>query len=133
MGSFGEVVDMLYPLFMAEPGSIPHAHNLYLQVVVDLGIPGLIAWLAALFVVVRVSWQSYQYGRKHQDGWTTALGTGFIASQVALMVHGITDAVTWGMVRPAPIVWAMWGMAIATYIVLVMGLKNIPNESAIHN
>ena len=113
MGSYGDVADMLYPFFLSEPGDVPHAHNLFLQVTVDLGIPGLIAWLAVLLVIVFVSWQVYKYGRKGKDGWITALGAGFFTSQVALMVHGLTDAVTWGMVRPAPIVWAIWGLAIA--------------------
>jgi putative inorganic carbon (HCO3(-)) transporter len=48
MGSFGEVADLLYPFFLYTQGSIPHAHNLFLQIAVDLGIPGLIAWLATL-------------------------------------------------------------------------------------
>ena len=129
MGSYGDVADMLYPFFLAEPGSIPHAHNLLLQVAVDLGVPGLVAWLAILLVVVFVSWKVYKYGRKFQDGWITALGAGFFAAQVALMVHGLTDAVTWGMVRPAPLVWVLWGLAIATYITVVPGFSKFSKEA----
>jgi len=34
---------------------------------------------------------------------------------VGLVVNGILDAVTWGMVRPAPLVWLMWGAAMAAW------------------
>jgi hypothetical protein len=30
------------------------------------------------------------------------LGAGLLHSQLALVLHGLTDAVTWGMVRLAP-------------------------------
>ena len=84
------------------PGAIPHAHNLFLQIAVDLGIPGLIAWLAIFLVVIVLSWKLYRYGRIHQNVQSAALGIGLLCSQIALVMHGMTDAVTWGMVRPAP-------------------------------
>lgn len=59
--SFGRVADLLYPFFLAPPGQIPHAHNLYLQVAVDLGIPGRPAWLAVLFTVMVAAWQVYRF------------------------------------------------------------------------
>jgi len=119
MGSFGEVADALYPFFSYSPGAIPHAHNLFLQIGVDLGIPGLIAWLAILLVVIGLSWKLYRQGRLHQNVRCSALGAGLLSSQVALVVHGMTDAVTWGMVRPAPLVWAIWGLAVAGWYVCI--------------
>jgi putative inorganic carbon (hco3(-)) transporter len=117
MGLFGEVADALYPFFSYSPGAILHAHNLFLQIGVDLGIPGLIAWLAILLVVIALSWKQYRYGRVHQNVQCAALGAGLLSSQLALVVHGMTDAVTWGMVRPAPLVWAIWGLAVAGWYV----------------
>jgi len=113
MGSFMRVADLLYPFFLAEPGAIDHAHNLFLQVAVDLGLPGLIAWLSIFGVVALSAWRVYRLGMRIQNGWVAALGAGLLASQLALAVHGLTDAVTWGMVRPAPLVWALWGLAVA--------------------
>jgi putative inorganic carbon (HCO3(-)) transporter len=115
MGAFGSLADALYPYFLAAPGSTPHAHNLFLQVAVDLGIPGLIAWLAIFALVTGCAWQVYRRGRLLQDAWIMALGAGFLGSQLALAVHGLTDAVTWGLVRPAPLVWALWGLAVASW------------------
>ncbi len=86
---------------------------------VDLGIPGLIAWLAILGTVILTAWQVYRYGRETEDGWVAGLGAGLLGSQVALIVGGIMDAVTWGMVKPAPIVWAIWGLTVASWLVYV--------------
>jgi putative inorganic carbon (HCO3(-)) transporter len=114
MGLYGSLADLLYPFFLPEPGTIPHAHNLLLQIAVDLGIPGLVAWLGIFFAVSKAAWDTYRTGQYAQQAQITALGAGLIASLVALMTHGLVDAVTWGMVRPAPIVWALWGIAGAT-------------------
>ena len=118
MGSFGEVADLLYPFFLAAPGKIVHAHNLILQIAVDLGIPGLIAWLSIFFGISFISWQLYRHGMKHNDRLAAALGAGFLGMQTALLIHGMTDAVTWGMIRPAPLVWGLWGTATATWMLL---------------
>ena len=112
MGAFQEVTNALYPI-LSIPGGQPHAHNLFLQVAIDLGLPGLIAWLAMMMLVFCAAWRLYKTGRR-QDNWFLAgLGAGLLAGQVALIVHGLTDAVTWGMVRTAVIVWGLWGLSIA--------------------
>jgi short subunit fatty acids transporter len=41
------------------------------------------------------------------------LGAGLVLSQIALVLNGLTDAVTWGSVRSAPLVWFLWGLAVA--------------------
>lgn len=114
MGSFEQISGALYP-FQNPLWRIPHAHNIFLTVAVDLGIPGLIAWLAVIFVVIATAWQTYKYGLIAGDGLLVTLGVGTVGSQIALMGHGLTDAVTWGMVRPAVFVWALWGISIAAW------------------
>ena len=83
-----------------------------------MGIPGLITWLAALGVIVVSIWKVYTASRRVSNtvilGWVTGLGVGLLCSQLALIVHGVTDAVTWGMVRPAPMVWVLWGLTAAS-------------------
>ena len=111
MGLFKPALDLLYPLFLGSSDKIPHAHNIFLQVAVDLGIPGLVAWLTIFALVVVAAWQLLQRGKRTRDTLTTALGAGLLASQSALAIHGLTDAVTWGMVRTAVLVWVVWGLA----------------------
>jgi putative inorganic carbon (HCO3(-)) transporter len=116
-GLFGNVVDLLYPLFLSAPGKVFHAHNLFLQISVDLGIPGLIAWVSILLIIFVFSVKLYVLGRSSENHFINGVGIGVLCSQVALVVHGIFDAVTWGMVRPAPIVWLIWGIALACWYV----------------
>ena len=125
IGTFGNVADTLYPFFLNSPGSVPHAHNLYLQVAVDLGIPGLAAWLAIWGSVIYSAWKLFQTGIKHSIAWQAALGAALLCTQVAMGVHGLWDAVTWGT-RPAVLVWAIWGTAIAGRYYLKSHLRDIP-------
>jgi len=119
MGSFGYVMDRIFPISDGVAGRVVHAHNLFLQVALDGGIPTVICWLAVLWVGFATSWKVYMHGRKmySRDNWITGMGAGLFCSQVALAVHGFTDAVTWGMVRPVPLVWALWGIAISFWVV----------------
>jgi putative inorganic carbon (hco3(-)) transporter len=113
MGSFENIADLLYPFFMFPPGKIVHAHNLFLQIAVDLGIPGFIAWLSVYLLVIYCSIKVFQFGILKNNTFFAGLGAGLLGSQLALTIHGLTDAVTWGMVRPAPLVWVLWGLAVA--------------------
>ncbi len=125
MGSFESVTSLLYP-FTLEYHEIPHAHNLFLQVAVDLGIPGLIAWLGILanvFIACITLIRS-------REPLLRAAGAGLLASNVALCVHGLTDAVTWGMVRTAPLVWALWGLVLGAATLCATLAQNAPQSSA---
>jgi len=124
IGSFTVVADTLYPFFQYSSGKVAHAHNLFLQVGVDLGIPGLIAWLAILLTVIFVSQHVYYAGRTSQNGLITGIGAALLCSQIALITHGLTDSVTWGMVRPAPLVWVIWGVGIASFT-LIKGNRRV--------
>jgi len=126
MGLYGDVADLMYPFYLHGQGIVTHAHNLLLQVAVDLGLPGLISWLVTFLIVVILSLRIYYYGRRsnHGSGWVVGIGAGLFCSQLALFIHGLTDAVTWGMVRPAPIVWVVWGLVMATWLWLNQDYRN---------
>jgi putative inorganic carbon (hco3(-)) transporter len=131
MGSFKEAADALYPFFRYSPDAVDHAHNLFLQIAVDLGIAGLVAWLAILLTIVMSAWLLYRRGCLHKNVQCAAIGAGVLGSLLALVVHGMTDAVTWGMVRPAPVVWAIWGLAIgARYVCTRSGKMGRPGSPA---
>ncbi|MDP2954674.1 MAG: O-antigen ligase family protein, partial [Chloroflexota bacterium] len=115
MGTFNRVANIMYPFFLAGPeAQIPHAHNLFLQVGVDLGYPGLIAYLAMVLVCIALAWRSYGLSRKRNETSMAALAVGLLGSFVALVVHGLTDAASWGT-KPAVIQWAIMGLAIALH------------------
>lgn len=130
MGLYTEIADVFYPFFLITVDAAPHTHNLFLQVAVDLGIPGLVAWLAILWLVMFGAWQVYKHGRLSGNGWVAGIGAGLLCSQIALMVHGLTDAVTWGMVRPAPVVWGLWGLTMAAWRVLVVESTDLEGQGS---
>lgn len=117
IGTYTRVVDILYPFFNQAPGTVVHAHNLFLQIAVDLGIPGLIAWLAIWILISVAALRLYIQARKDHDDWFVGLGAGLLCSQVALVAHGLMDAVTWGMIKAAPLVWLVWGVAVAASLI----------------
>ena len=52
IGTFGRVAPILYPFFLIGPDTyVPHVHNLYLQAGVELGLPGLVAFMALLTAI----------------------------------------------------------------------------------
>src|SRR3712207_8837439 len=53
--------------------------------------PGLIAWLAILMLATAAAWQVYWNGCIWKNRSVAGLGAGLISSQVALVVHGLTD------------------------------------------
>jgi putative inorganic carbon (HCO3(-)) transporter len=114
MGMAGEVIHRLLPLSLAETNLLPHTHNLYFQVFLDLGLVGFIGWLATLILALSMAWKVYRVGiRTGRASWIAGIGAGLFCSQIALVFHGLSDAVTWGMVRPAPLVWAIWGLVMS--------------------
>jgi putative inorganic carbon (HCO3(-)) transporter len=80
----------------------PHAHNVFLQVAYDFGVPGLIAYLAILGQAARTAWQTY----RRTDGLPRAWAAGALAALVAYHVYGLTDVVALGS-KPG-ILW--WGL-----------------------
>jgi putative inorganic carbon (hco3(-)) transporter len=94
MNTFRKVVPILYPTFLTSAESdIAHAHNHLLQAALDLGIPGLVAymslWLTASVLLVSVHRRSGSIlYRTIADG----LGAGLIAH----FCFSMTDAIPLG-------------------------------------
>lgn len=109
MGNFHRVNELFYPLYVAPPDA-PHAHNLFLQVAVDLGLPGLLAWLGIFGHSLRTAIRAY---RRANSADQRALAAGIMAAQLALAVHGLLDCSVWGVMRTALMVWLVWGLSLA--------------------
>ncbi|MEA3308582.1 MAG: O-antigen ligase family protein [Chloroflexota bacterium] len=108
LGTFREVIWSLYPLFTISPGhDIAHAHNIFLQTAVDVGLPGLLAYLALLSLagVIGVRMARRSAGER-------ALGLGIVAGLMALHIYGLTDALAPGS-KPALVFWIALGLLAA--------------------
>lgn len=109
LGMFNRVIPLLYPYFLIAPDlDIPDAHNLLLQVGVDLGMPGLIAYLAmliCLFVML------IQLLRRRDDALTWTLSAGLLGAFVAILIGGVFAAVNWG-VKLAFVNWLLVALTV---------------------
>ncbi|MCP4359244.1 MAG: O-antigen ligase family protein [Chloroflexi bacterium] len=112
MNNFRRVVHILYPLFLISPDTdIAHAHNHLFQAALDLGIPGLVAYLALWLGMAGMLWHTW---RRSDDVFVRLLVLGFASSLVAYFVYGLTDAVALGA-RPGFIFWFLLGLITALH------------------
>jgi putative inorganic carbon (HCO3(-)) transporter len=102
LGTFRRVVTLLYPLNVPMP-DIAHAHNIFLQVALDIGIPGLIAYLALLGLMVWEAWQA-----AHDESYRV-LAVGILGGTLALHVYGLLDVLALGS-KPAVAFWYSLGL-----------------------
>ena len=114
--TFPVVVDLLYPLFPAGPSVwIPHAHNLFLQVAVDIGLPGFVAFCALLgawggMVGEVLHTARSVEGKRHCE----ILALGLAGGMLAHLVYVITDAITLGE-KSGVIFWVVLGLTAAVW------------------
>ena len=81
-----------------------HAHNIYLHIAVEQGIPSLILFLGILFLIFR---QLFAL-RKRDDFWCSGLfigGSGFL---ISALVYGLADQILHQ--RPLLIFWFLIGL-----------------------
>jgi putative inorganic carbon (HCO3(-)) transporter len=94
MNTFRKVVHVLYPLFLTSPDTdIAHCHNQLLQTALDLGIPGLVAYVALLAAAITMGIRVWRHS---EEGWIRASAQGLVCGLVAQQVFGITDAIALG-------------------------------------
>jgi putative inorganic carbon (HCO3(-)) transporter len=125
MDTFRHIVHVLYPLFLSSPDmDIAHAHNEFLQAALDLGVPGLIAFLSlhmGAFWMLREIWQAVQskeFRAQSQDSQPLpltprpliqALVLGLGGGLLAHMLYGLTDAVALGA-KQGILFWMLLGL-----------------------
>ncbi len=94
MNNFRVVMPRLYPAFSLAPDvDVAHAHNQLLQTALDLGVPGLIAYLALWFGSVFTMTRALRVARARLD---RALLSGVLVGLLAHFCFGLTDAIPLG-------------------------------------
>lgn len=102
----------LYPLLTApreEVLRLTHAHNVLLQLAVDVGLPGLVAYLGIL-ISFGAAWR-LSYAR-FERSVLRAVAVGLLCSMIAYHVYGLFDCLTLGA-KPGLVLWMMWGLTAA--------------------
>ena len=112
IGTFDPVAHVLYPFFLIGPDvQVPHAHNMLLEVAVDLGIPGLVFYVALLSGFAFSAWRAYQKAAKSLRALIVGLTCGMLAHQI----FGIMDAFMLGT-KLGVVMWLFFGLVTAMYI-----------------
>lgn len=112
LGDFSRVAPILYPFFLIGPDTVvPHAHNLFLQMGVDLGIPGLVAFIALLtaFTITAVGTIRQARGTEFAP-----LAIGLFCGFVVYLIHGLLDNITFST-KPGTVIWAILGLTTALW------------------
>src|SRR5439155_23205740 len=71
LGGFSSVIPAIYPYFLSGPETVPHAHNLFLQIGVDLALPGLLAFTLLLFWLFKAGLAGWRKASFQPSGWIT--------------------------------------------------------------
>jgi putative inorganic carbon (HCO3(-)) transporter len=88
----------------------PHAHNTFLQLALDVGIPGLMAYLTLLVLATHLTDRILRIGTSGER----VLGLGLWASLIAIHVFGLTDAIALGA-KVGVFFWWNLGLIAALY------------------
>lgn len=104
LGAFRQVAFRLYPLAFNPRLDIGHAHNIFLQTALDVGLPGLITYLAVIILAGVLGWR---VARRSAALRPAALG--LLAGLVALHVFGLADALALGS-KPGIVLWLYLGL-----------------------
>jgi len=110
LGTFETVLPVMYPVFILGP-KVPHAHNLWLQIGVDLGLPGLVAYTAVLAALACIALHTL-YRTRGQTLEPLALAC--VGAFVVFVVHGLVDHVTFST-KPGTVLWAILGLTVAVW------------------
>jgi len=94
MNAFRKVMPVLYPAFTIPPEvDVASAHNHILQAALDLGIPGMVAYLAIWAATARIL---YYVVRRSVDSFKRVVAQGIGAGLFAQFVFQLTDAIPLG-------------------------------------
>lgn len=91
LGAFRQVAPAIYTTQIPPDYNFGHAHNIYLQVALDTGLPGLVGYLAWMGLAVAVGWRLTR-----ADPERRFLALGFMGAVLALHIFGLTDAMAPG-------------------------------------
>jgi len=109
LGSFPAVIALLYPAFQVIiTADVPHAHNVYLQALAEMGYPGLILYLAFFITLFFVLLRRVRLAA----GWRRSLAVGLLGSLVVVLVHGLVDVPMYSPIS-AIVFWGMFGLMMA--------------------
>lgn len=101
-----------YDFFVQDAGTIIfHAHNMYLHIAAETGIPGLIAFLLLMVGHVRIALTVRHYAA---EKWMRGLMLGIVAAICGLAVNGVTDYIMFN-IQVSMLFWLLNAVVIVVW------------------
>lgn len=88
-----------------------HAHNQFITMGAELGIPGLVAYIA---ILVGTGWMAWVVWKRSKDRWMRVAALGLVAGQAAFHIFGLGDAIPLGS-KPNALFWVSLALLTAIY------------------
>ena len=111
MGTFRVVARLLYPLNVSPTYNISDAHNQFLQVALDLGLLGLIGFMALWFG----AGYSIVYTIRHtRDAFIKVISLGIASCMIGYFVFAFSSIVALGA-KPGVFFWWLLAMAVGIH------------------
>ncbi len=102
-----------YDFFVLDAGTkIFHAHNMYLHIAAEIGIPGLIAFLV---ILVGHAYKAFRLVQKAAERWTRGLMLGVFAALLAIAVSGFTDYVLFS-IQMGMVFWLLNALVVVVWL-----------------
>ncbi len=102
-----------YDFFLNDPATtIYHAHNMYLHIAAEIGIPGLLAFLAVMAGHIRLALEAAQTAA---DRRVSGLMLGMLTAFLSLAVGGLTDYIMFNP-QMAMLFWLLSALTAAVYL-----------------
>lgn len=116
-------VRALYPVPGYETRVLPHAHNEWIQIAADLGLPGLLVFASWFIVIGWMLRKVWQQGDARARAVALSVGCGLAAH----LVYGLGDAIPlWD--RFAFVFWWLVGVAAAQYLLTCQRPQSLRNS-----
>ena len=111
----------IYPQYMRQGIVAAHSHNVFLQLLVEAGIFGLIGFMVFVFNSIRINLITYVKGK---DTKIKRIGIAVIASVLGLLLHGMVDYVFFSN-RIIMMFWLIISIGIVGYILELDSIKKL--------
>lgn len=101
-----------YDFFLQnENVKIFHAHNMYLNIAAEIGIPGLLVFLGIMYGHIRIALNVL---RETLENWSAGVLLGILAAMGGIIVNGLTDYVMFN-IQLSMLYWLLNGLVIVIW------------------
>jgi len=109
-----------YDFFLQDAGTkIFHAHNMYLNIAAEIGIPGLFVFLAVMMGHVRKA----LIVMRNSNQWVAGLMLGIVTALMGLAVNGFTDYILFN-IQLSMLFWLLNACIVCVWQNYGYGCKN---------